>query len=99
MEIKIDDEPLFDYLDGFIESMPLEVLEQARLNTIKENGDTSILDQAIKNKKAKESKNNTFFGLFSSKKDKKLTKNDEYEPYQYEEEELEDDDYYNEDVD
>jgi len=97
MKVEIDDERLFDYLDSFIESLPLEVLEQARLNTIKENGDTSILDQAIRNKK--ESKNNSFFGLFSSKNDKKVPKNNTYEPYQFEEEELEEDDYYYEDLD
>lgn len=99
MEIKVDDEPLFDYLDSFIENLPLEVLEQARLNTIKENGDTSILDQAIKNKKEKELKNKSLFGLFSSKKDKKIAKNNDYDPYQFEEEELEDDDYHYEDLD
>jgi len=48
--------------------MPLEVLEQARLNTIKENGDTSMLDKAIKNKKEKELKNKSLFDLLSSKK-------------------------------
>lgn len=81
-----------------MKSMPLEVLEQARLNTIKENGDTSILDKAIKHKKEKELKNKSLFGLFSSKKDKKIAKDNGYEPYQFEEE-LEDDDYHYEDLD
>lgn len=99
MEVKVDDEPLFDYLDDFIESMPLEVLEQARSNTIQEDGDTSILDQAIKNKKEKELKKQSLFGLFSSTKDKKIAKSKDYNSYQYEEEELEDDDYHYEDLD
>ena len=41
MERKIiteeDDEMLFQYLDEYIENMPLEVLEQARMKIKKEN--------------------------------------------------------------
>ena len=95
-------EPIFDYLDEYIESMPMEVLQQARLKTIKENGDTSYLIKQYKTKKEKKIPKNgiSVFNLFSLKNNKnKKINNNSYEPYQFEEEELEEDDYYYEDLD
>lgn len=51
-----NNEPLFDRLDEYIESMPMEVLEKAKNQTILEGEDTSILDKAIKNKLAQQKK-------------------------------------------
>ena len=101
-----DDKRLFQYLDEYIESLPLEVLEQSRMKIVQENGDTSIIDKAINNKIQKEQKlkNKTslfeIIGLLFSKKNKNdYINNNEYKPYQYEEEELEEDDYFYEDID
>ena len=110
MERKIiteeDDERLFQYLDKYIESMPLEVLQQSRMKIKQENGDTSIIDKAIYNKIQKEQKSKNKLSLFeiigllfTEKNKNKCSANSEYEPYQYEEEELEEDDYYYEDMD
>ena len=71
-----DDKRLFQYLDEYIESLPLEVLEQSRMKIVQENGDTSIIDKAINNKIQKEQKlkNKTslfeIIGLLFSKKNK-----------------------------
>lgn len=101
-----DDRRLFQYLDAYIESLPLEVLEQSRMKIMQENGDTSIIDKAINNKIQKEQKLKNkvslfeIIGLLFSRKNKNnYINNNEYEPYQYDEEELEDDDYYYEDMD
>ena len=51
-----NNEPLFDRLDEYIESMPMEVLEKAKNQTILEGEDTSVLDKAIKNKLAQQKK-------------------------------------------
>lgn len=45
-----EDKALFEYLDKKIESLPMEILEKARKESIKNNSDTEILDRAIKNK-------------------------------------------------
>lgn len=42
--------PLFESLDAYIESMPMEVLEEARRQTILDGDSTRILDKAINNK-------------------------------------------------
>lgn len=104
---------LINKLENYIESMPIEVLNDARTKTIEDGGDTSILDKAINNKSKKKEqaeKNKTgtifgiFCGLFNRKSNDKKSLNDQieshrndYEPYQFEEEELEEDDYYYED--
>lgn len=104
-------DPLFDKLDAYIESMPIEVLNQARQKTIEDSEDTSILDKAIKKKKQKEKeiiKNNKkgLFGMFIWNllfDNKNTTKQEDiyndYEPYNFEEEDLEEDDFYYEDLD
>lgn len=115
-----NDEPLFDVLDAYIESMPIDVLEKAKKQTILEGEDTSILDKAIKNKLAHQQKLEEeeklerkrrrksifagfIYGLFGSKKENKNEKislyEKDYEPYQFEEEELEEDDYHYDDLD
>jgi hypothetical protein len=51
-----NNDPLLDRLDKFIESMPLEVLEKARKETLLEGEDTRIFDKAINNKIAYQKK-------------------------------------------
>ena len=104
-----DDEldPLFDKLDAYIESMPMEVLKKARLKTIEDNEDTNILDKAIRNKEKKEKvKKNNLFGMFflnllfdNKKENKPSNTHNNYESYNYEEQELEEDDFYYDDLD
>lgn len=115
-----NNDPLFDRLDAYIESMSWGVLEKARNQTILEGKDTSILDKAIKNKLAQQKRleeqekleskrmRSAIFkgfmaGLFNASNN---DKNDftnlyekDYELYNFEEEELEEDDYYYDDLD
>lgn len=45
-----NNDPLLDKLNKYIESMPMEVLEKARIKDVLEGEDTRIFDKAIKNK-------------------------------------------------
>lgn len=85
--------------------MSFEKLEYMRQELIKQGEDTDIIDRVIENKKKKQEEAadtledltllNLLFGkeLFGSKSNK-IDPHDDYE-----EEELEDDDYYNDDLD
>ena len=85
----------------------LLLLKKARLKSIQDNEDTSILDKAIQNKKKKEQgKKNNLFGMFiwnllfdNKKENKSSNTHSNYEPYNYEEQELEEDDFYYDDLD
>lgn len=101
-----NNDTLFDKLDTYIESMPMDVLEKAKEQMILEGGDSSILDKAIKNKLKRKKIGGSIFkefllGLFTdsgnNKKEFTNLSERDYEPYQFEEEELEEDDYYYED--
>lgn len=105
------DDPLIQRLDAYIESMPIDVLEQARLKTIQDNEDTSILDKAIKNKKQKEKElkrkdRKSLFNMFihslifdNKKNNKQDNIYNDYEPFNFEEQELEEDDFHYDDLD
>ena len=111
----MDDSFIFDEIDDTLLNTDLDILKQARENMIRNGEDTSIIENAINRKieidrKEKEEekqykelcKDAAFLGLVGgliSDKSSKTNYNNDYEPYQYEEEELEDDDYYNEDMD
>jgi len=109
---KIDDDNIYFYSDAdrALEQMSFEKLEYMRQELIKQGEDTDIIDRAIENKKMKEEEEeleeaadtledltllNLLFGkdLFGSKSNKINHIDDE----DYDEEELEDDDYYSED--
>lgn len=109
---KTDDDNIYFYSDAdrALEKMSFEKLEYIRQELIKQGEDTDIIDRAIENKKLKEEEEeieeaadtledltllNLLFGkeLFGSKSNK----NDPH--VDYEEEELEDDDYYSDDLD
>ena len=108
---KTDDDNIYFYSDAdrALEKMSLEKLEYIRQELIKQGEDTDIIDRAIENKKKKEEEEleeaadtledltllNLLFGkeLFGSKSNKDDSHID------YEEEELEDDDYYSDDLD
>ena len=49
-------EKIIELTNEYIESMPMEVLEKAKNQTILEGEDTSILDKAIKNKLVQQKK-------------------------------------------
>lgn len=134
----VDDSPIFDALDNYFASLPLNVLEEARKQNIENGEDTEIIDKAIKERirkdaelkktqekivekerqyqreKRKAIRKSILAGIFSSFIDNSINSNENsygdltsfekdqvnngnYELFQFEEEELEDDDYYYED--
>ena len=134
----VDDSPIFDALDNYFASLPLNVLEEARKQNIENGEDTEIIDKAIKERIRKDSelkktqekivekerqyqrekrkaiRKSILAGIFSSFIDNSINSNENsygdltsfekdqvnngnYELFQFEEEELEDDDYYYED--
>lgn len=111
METKINEEKIFEFIDTYIESLPKEVLEKVRQMDIEEGRDTEIIDKALKNKREKEKQKKKekkemknkmvdafVLGLLNGNTAKQSI-NDNYEDYQYEEEELEEDDYHFDDLD
>ena len=44
----VDDSPIFDALDNYFASLPLNVLEEARKQNIENGEDTEIIDKTIK---------------------------------------------------
>ena len=111
----MDDSFIFDEIDDILLNVDLDTLKQARENMINNGEDTSIIDNTINKKleierKEKEEdkqyrklcRDAAFLGLVGgliTDRKNKINYNNNYEPYQFEEEELEDDDYYNEDID
>lgn len=134
----VDDSPIFDALDNYFASLPLNVLEEARKQNIENGEDTEIIDKAIKERirkdaelkktqekivekerqyqreKRKVIRKSILAGIFSSFIDNSINSNENsycdltsfekdqvnngnYELFQFEEEELEDDDFYYED--
>lgn len=108
---KTDDDNIYFYsnADRALEKMSFEKLEYIRQELIKQGEDTDIIDRAIEKKKKKQEEEleeaadtledltllNLLFGkeLFGFKSNKDDSHVD------YEEEELEDDDYYSDDLD
>ena len=110
--MNLDDDELFGYLDSLIERVDLETLKKARAECIRNGTNHDAIDKAIRKKEAASNEGilaGIISGLFSGSSKSKKTSSDimswehdyidknEYEPYQFEEEDLEDDDFYNED--
>jgi hypothetical protein len=105
---EIDDSIVTDTIDELLVNMDISVLEQVRDENNKE-----IIDKAINEKNRrnalmeKEERENRRIGLnmflselFGVRRSPKIDDEDnDYEPYNFEEEELEDDDYYHDDLD
>ncbi len=108
----MDDDELFSYLDNLIESVDLETLKKARSECIKNGTNHDAIDKAIRKKEASSHKGiltGILSGLFSDSNKSSKSSPDtmsweqdyidkgNYEPYQFEEEDLEEDDFYSED--
>ena len=89
----IDESVIFDRVDEVLASLDIGTLELVRQNLIEKNEDTSIIDKVIEDKKRRNQ--NIDNGLMSWEED--LVKKCEYEPFHFEEENMEEDDYYYED--
>lgn len=92
-------------LDNYVpllEQLPLKKLKKLKLETPKNEEIYVLLDRAIKNK---EVERNKIFGMFVSsllsknKKTNNKTFYDKYEPFNFEEQELEEDDFHYDDLD
>ena len=101
-----DESDLFKLIDEKLSNTDLEILIKAKKQLKKEGKDTSIIDKAIKENTSSQNKKNVkrksilseiIKNILNNKEDKKVVKNKNYEDYNFEEEELEDDDYYFED--
>lgn len=109
----IDESVVYSTIDETLANLDITVLEKVRQESIKNGESTEILDKAIEERKKrdkliKEEKSlnkgigllGFISGLFQKKpKSNKLIEDKEYEPYNFEEEELEEDDYHNDDLD
>ena len=108
----MDDDELFTYLDNLIASCDLETLKKARAECIRNGTNHDAIDKAIREKEKSSNKGilaGIISGLFSDSSnstksspntmswEKDYIDKGEYEPYQFEEEEPEEDDFYIED--
>ena len=109
----IDDSVVYNTIDETLANLDITILEKARQESIKAGESTEILDKAIDERKKrdrliKEEKSlnkiigllGFISGLFQKKpKSSTMIEDKEYEPYNFEEEELEEDDYHYDDLD
>ena len=93
----IDDSNLCNVIDETLVNLDLSILEKARQECLKNNESIEIIDKAIREKQSR----NIIITELSNKKEvtNDLSAVDEYEPYNLEEEELEEDDFHYEDLD
>ena len=100
-EYEFDESPLLDRIDNMLENMDPEYLLQAREELIKEGKDTEIIDKALAKQQEQKQKPpgllDLLFGMSTKKNKETISKENDYEPYNFEEEDLEEDDYYYED--
>ena len=107
MEYNIDDSMVYESIDKMFDDIDLEYLIMARDELIRDGEDTEIIDKVIEKRKGNKereskdidvSKMGSILGLIEGLKKKNNSDVDnDYEDYNFEEEELEDDDYYFED--
>lgn len=98
---EIDETSLLNLIDETLINLDLSVLEKARQECLKNNESTEIIDKAIREK---QSRNRIITEKNTELSNKKEITDDfsdvaEYEPYNLEEEELEEDDFHYEDLD
>lgn len=104
----VDDEFIGNVIEEKLSTMDLDTLYQVRRKLEEEGEDTDLIDKAIAIHKQNQKKEDsslgdfllgTFLGLSSGKKKKRPSQEKEYEPWNLEEEELEEDDYHFDDLD
>ncbi len=103
-EFVIDETPILSLVDQKLENLDKSILLETRKRLLENGESIEIIDKALKNKEEKESKRKILSSIIGAvvmsgfKSDKTSPKiNNDYEDYNFEEEELEDDDYYSED--
>lgn len=105
---EIDESELFDFIDEVLAKTDLSTLEKARQNIIKNGENTEIIDNAIATRKQiEENRDARLSSILSGLLDstKQYNRSDifnllnEYESYNFEEENIEDDDFYFDDLD
>ncbi len=94
-----EDSFIFDMIDGELSNFDLDTLYKIRRKFEANNYDTEVIDKIIvsKEKEEKLSKSDDFDELMPWEREEVDSGN--YEPFNFEEEDLEDDDYYNDDLD
>lgn len=100
-EYEFDESSLLDQVDNMLENMDPKYLLQSREELIKEGKDTEIIDKALYKQQEQKQKPpgllDLLFGMNTKKNKETISKENDYEPYNFEEEDLEEDDYYYED--